>query len=88
MYELKSVRSGDRESGRIMGFKSGRYFLKAVFWIIWAQDRIISTGDRTFLKVTVWFGESTKESKLIFTEDEAQRRASNDGPFHGNYVDK
>ena len=45
MDELKSVRSGDHESGRskIIDFKSQRYFLKAVFSIIWTQDRIIST---------------------------------------------
>ena len=42
MNELKTVR---RESGRskIIGFKSQRYFLKAVFSIIWTQDRVIST---------------------------------------------
>ena len=49
MNELKSVR---RESGRskMIGFKT--LFLKAVFSIIWTQDRIILTGDRTFS--TVW----------------------------------
>ena len=57
MDELKSLRSADRESERskIIGFKSQRYFLKAVFSIIWTQYRIILTEDRTFPKVTVWF---------------------------------
>ena len=57
MDELKSVRSGDHESGRMMGFKKSTLIFKGRFSIIWTKDRIISTEDRTFPKVTkglVW----------------------------------
>ena len=80
MYDVKV--DGQRSSVLTVNVTFERPFSQS-----FGQKTVLFQG-RTFLRSTVWFGGSTKESKLFFTENEAPRRASNHGPFYGNYGDK